>query len=887
MSKPTPRHIHNRQSGSSLSRRVGRTEDFYGSLIRSLSDLHRPGLTGLTTRDPQDFSIAMLGAWASVGDVLTFYQERHNDEAYLGTAKERLSLEQIAALIGYTPAPPTSAQVYLMFDVDDALPMTEPLIFEAGIAVKNIPVETQLPQTFETTEPFRGAAAWNEIKPIQRFPQKLNERSSALILSQTSPRPRRGHAVGFLRSDTLLKLGPSSRYTKTVTGVNDDAEIGAVRLDLNGTRDASIETSSVTKQMAPPSRELETASTEAFLEDLNRWAWPVSRIEKARRTLGLTAFDIRTALSDTNMKPDDTRAVMFDIRARLFGHNGLKQADTKVDWPKRNDVRTAGAYLTLGQLPPAGHEYIYLDRNYEGAVAGDFIVLRGMLGGHLQELSMTAVAADTVSVSGFGLAGEVTRLTVKIDSNFTRIDMRTVEILTGTQPLKLDQVALESSIGAPESRIVCAGTFPDLVTGQWVAITGPRADFGGSHSAEILKISAVELHGENTALMFETPPQYQYMRKGTSINANIALASHGETVEEVLGSGDAARDYQTFDLSRGPLTYLPSASSSGRAAALTLTVNGVRWTPTETFETATASTRAFKILPLSPEGTRLMFGNGRQGARLPSGTDNVVVSYRVGAGPGGRVGAGQLTLLSRKPLGIRGVTNPLAAFGGSLGEGLDSVRENASKHLSTLGRVVSLQDYEAFAQSFAGIAKAHASWGWRGENRTACVTVGGENGQILPDGVGILPTIRQRLKSISAPGAQITVKPHTPVTANLVCRLFTDIAYTEDDIIRQSMSALLEAFGFDRRSLGEPLRATKVMAVLQTIPGVIAVDIDLLYRADETPRLNTILRARRPANGRRDNFMGAELITFARDNIRLTVLPMAENPTVGAGGGDL
>jgi len=548
MIKPTPRHTHNRQSEPSLSRRVGRTEDFYGSMIRSLSDLHRPGLTGLTTRDPQDLSIAMLAAWASVGDVLTFYQERINDEAYLGTAKERLSLEQIAALIGYMSSPPTSAQVYLMFGIDDALPITEPLIFEAGIAVKNIPVETQLPQTFETTEPFRGAAVWNDITPIQVLPQKLSARTSGLTLSQSSPRPRRGHAIGFIASNSLIKLGSPPKYTKTVTSVKDIVETGAVRLDLDGNSDAPIETLSITKPIAPSGRELDTRSTEGFLADLNRWAWPVSRIEKARQALGLTTFDIRVALSDPHLKTDETRAVMFDIRARLFGHNGLKQAETKVDWPDRNDVRAAGAYLTLGQLPPAGQEYIYLDRKYEGAVAGDFIVLRGVLRGRLQELSMIAAAVDTVSVSGFGLSGEVTRLTVKANTDLTRIDMRTVELLIGTQLLQLDQVAIESSIGAPHSRVVCAGAFPDLVPGQCVAITGPRADFGGAPAAEILKISAVELHGENTALMFETPPQYRYARGGTSLNANIALASHGETACAVTntqgqwGSLDACRD---------------------------------------------------------------------------------------------------------------------------------------------------------------------------------------------------------------------------------------------------------------------------------------------------------------------------------------------------------
>ena len=43
----------------------------------------------LRTRDDDDFTIALLDAWATVADVLTFYQERIANESYLRTATER------------------------------------------------------------------------------------------------------------------------------------------------------------------------------------------------------------------------------------------------------------------------------------------------------------------------------------------------------------------------------------------------------------------------------------------------------------------------------------------------------------------------------------------------------------------------------------------------------------------------------------------------------------------------------------------------------------------------------------------------------------------------------------------------------------------------------
>jgi len=48
-----------------------------------------------------------------------------------------------------------------------------------------------------------------------------------------------------------------------------------------------------------------------------------------------------------------------------------------------------------------------------------------------------------------------------------------------------------------------------------------------------------------------------------------------------------------------------------------------------------------------------MFGDGVDGARLPSGRENIVASYRSGIGTGGNLDAGQLTLLKTKSASLR------------------------------------------------------------------------------------------------------------------------------------------------------------------------------------------------------------------------------------------
>jgi len=48
----------------------------------------------------QDLAIALLDVWAAVGDLLTFYQERIANEAYLGAVHKRPSVRRHKRLIG-------------------------------------------------------------------------------------------------------------------------------------------------------------------------------------------------------------------------------------------------------------------------------------------------------------------------------------------------------------------------------------------------------------------------------------------------------------------------------------------------------------------------------------------------------------------------------------------------------------------------------------------------------------------------------------------------------------------------------------------------------------------------------------------------------------------
>src|SRR6185295_4228754 len=100
--------------------------------------------------------------------------------------------------------------------------------------------------------------------------------------------------------------------------------------------------------------------------------------------------------------------------------------------------------------------------------------------------------------------------------------------------------------------------------------------------------------------------------------------------------------------------------------------------------------------------TFVQFGDGNTGARTPTGQGNIRATYRKGIGKAGNVKAGQISLLLTRPLGVKDVINPMPASGGDDAETLAGARTNAPLTMLTLGRIVSLQDYEDFARSFAG-----------------------------------------------------------------------------------------------------------------------------------------------------------------------------------------
>ena len=160
--------VQNRPGLDRVGLRIGTHHTFFAEMRARLSSADRPALAGLTTHDPSDPSIALLDAWAAVGDVLSFYQERIGNEGYLRTATERRSLMEQSRLVGYRPRPGVAASVYLAYTID---PSSGPVKIPAGSRVNSVPGPGEQMQAFETSEAIEARHEWNQLGVRQSQPQ--------------------------------------------------------------------------------------------------------------------------------------------------------------------------------------------------------------------------------------------------------------------------------------------------------------------------------------------------------------------------------------------------------------------------------------------------------------------------------------------------------------------------------------------------------------------------------------------------------------------------------------------------------------------------------------------------------------------------------------------
>ena len=309
------------------------------------------------------------------------------------------------------------------------------------------------------------------------------------------------------------------------------------------------------------------------------------------------------------------------------------------------------------------------------------------------------------------------------------------------------------------------------------------------------------------------------------MNANVGAATAGSPVTELLGSGAAATPNQTFMLKQTPLTYTQAQTPTGTASSLEVSVNGASWTLVPTLYKQASRARVFAAANLTGGSTQVIFGDGVEGSTIPTGQNNIIANYRIGLGAAGNVDRG-LHHHPGRPAHRRERRSQSHARHRRPGSAaVDDIQADAPMSVQTLGRAVSITDYQNFAATFAGIAKASCGLASQRLLRGVFLTVARRAARRLPPGnphPGRSCRVASRLMAIRP------FRLPSPPSLETLFGFEADLTMTRHTDRRRpgSVMALLNStYSFANRTFGQGVSADELDAVIQSVPGVIAVNM--------------------------------------------------------------
>ena len=174
------------------------------------------------------------------------------------------------------------------------------------------------------------------------------------------------------------------------------------------------------------------------------------------------------------------------------------------------------------------------------------------------------------------------------------------------------------------------------------------------------------------------------------------------------------------------------------------------------------------------------------------------------------------------------MVNPFGASGGADRETRDQARSNAPLAVKALDRLVSTQDYADFARTFAGIGKAQSARIQAGGTESIFVTIAGAEDIPIVKSSDLYLNLIKALRDFGDPYLPIQVEMRELLLLALHARLQTHPDYRWEDVVDRTRAALLDTFSFERRDLGASIALSQVVAVIQSVRGVLSVDVEAL-----------------------------------------------------------
>jgi predicted phage baseplate assembly protein len=899
-----PGKLENRPGLSHIDYRIGTYADLREALLRNLDKT--PILSEWTHRGVDDPGIALLEGAAILGDILTFYQERYANEAYLRTAEWRDSISDLVRLLGYRLSPGLGGKASFAFEVKGDQPVAIPANFPLKAEVEG----STKPVEFETSEAavaYPWLSKFNLFAPLWTPP--INASTNEFYIQ--APDQFSGDTPVVLKPGDRLLVGeidPNASFSRlnnpeivivdsirTLQGVKmfkikgnlkRAAEVGLLSAFKLGRSFHHFGHNGPRTMLKPVDPNSSTVKVNADKSTTVETQLPLE--------IKLSFFrDLTTNSSSDNLanfitQPPPKAVPLPPVVAGGSGNVGMpitglnpmgsgfqKMLGGSSGYAASNLPYTFAQLLGLANAstkavyngepvviadPPLSNTQFPLDAEVQDLAAGVTFVVQGQFYSSKTsntpvELALMRNVSDikTTSVT-WGLAtGTVSLLTMNAALNAATdgnnfLDIRQVQFHETVSPPLTLRAAVQPSVPTIHNALNFLGTFEqakDLLNRKlfFVKATGTPVSV---NVTAVVSLSATDgahplLHQITLSdanldyADFPNEPPFMVTAYG-----NIVEATQGKTEKLTpLGNGDSRLVFQTFKLPKSPLTYFRSGSSSPpEVPEVQIYVDNRLWKGVASFFGRQPDEEIYIVREDPDNFSWVQFGDGKTGARLPSGIKNVSAVYRSGTGAFGALKEKAKVQAGAKLDRLDKIQMPQAAADGAQPEDGENARAAAPGKIQSLDRLVSLEDFESEALGTPGITKAAATWELIGEIPRVTLTVLMETGR--QETVAGLSATFARSNSDRGPNRF----PIQPILGQLKCvglmaTFGYDSTYLEADVRAEILKALgvssgavnaiddpTGLFSLRRRNFGQKEYATTVMGVIQQVAGVVWATVE-------------------------------------------------------------
>jgi hypothetical protein len=774
-----PQVVSNRPGLASITDRVDDFTGFRRALLRPL-----PGeqALGLWQPAPGDLGLQFLEWWAYIADVLTFYNERIANEAYLPTAQFSESIAGLVALLGYIPAPGLAATGQVGAIRTTTYP-AEPLVIPDGMQLASTATPGVAVQTFEAA----GANFPGLSDVVATLAPNTN-------LDATDAGP-----VSVLLAGKVTGAKPSDRLLLVVNGWphNDGA---------NDTTWSAVTVDTVSPETDPSTG---AVNTRVSFTSTAQWGTTTPLQQSSASQATRTATDYRLmkptaaaslwSLNHTVLNPTapvagraSSQTVNLSATVRSIQPGDLVLCDGGD--PAVTTLASALGLVTatsdqLGNMP--------FPPPQPSPPAPDLVI-------PYTALTVTTPDSDTLSGYNNNPGAIAVRHGFRDVGTVLPNPVATLTALPATAVLPVVPAGFTLPAG------VSTALLEDTTGAGTVVQAAPTQNPDPTSDAVALALSPAP----SAAANFDPPLQVPLR-----LLFDVVKVSRGTTVNnEVLGSGNAALANQSFTLQKSPLTYL--ASGAGWTTTLAVYVDNIKWNEVRTLYNQPPGAQVY-VVQRSPDQsvTTVRFGDGINGSRLTSGTGNVVATYRYGSGAASPP-AGRLTTIVQRQPNLAAIHNPVAVAGGKDPQDPADVKTNAPASVLTFGRAISALDYEVVAGQAAGVTRVKAYWTFDATAQRTLVKI------YVNDDPGVVAAATQALAGSDDPNRPVTVAAAQAIEVWVSATLVVAANQVVDNVKAAAATALTDpatgAFSPAQMRIGQWLYRSRIAAAL-SVPGVVAV----------------------------------------------------------------